>query len=216
MNSSLQGIFHSMVSIKPTNETALPRQAGKITNAEQTEMQGTAGLTDHDSVPNPQLIDKGQPPKSRLEAEVATRLAFHMIDQATQRDELRLAAGAMVILGLMRGAGEMLIEPTEQVEPFPTEVTAVEVAIPRRLCRNGGGALAVVAVPADLLIGEDVTAVDLAAILVDFRAVDAGFAVAGLEMMADAREVGVLVGAPGAFDVLADVHGGLEMLFGSR
>ena len=64
-----------------------------------------------------------------------------------------------------------------------------------------------VVVPANTLVSEDVIRVDLAAVLSDFGAVDAGGAAAGFEMQTDAGKVGELVGAPGTFDVFADVHG---------
>lgn len=54
--------------------------------------------------------------------------------------------------------------------------------------------------------------VDLAAIVVDFSAVDAGGADSGFEVQADAGEVGEHVGAPRAFDIFALVDGGFEVL----
>lgn len=47
--------------------------------------------------------------------------------------------------------------------------------------------------------------VDFATVLVYLRAGDAGAAGAGLEVHADAGEVGEFGGAPGAFDVFAGV-----------
>lgn len=66
--------------------------------------------------------------------------------------------------------------------------------------------------PADLLGGEEVVGVNLAAVLVDLLTVDARRAGAGFEVQADAGEVGELAGAPGAFGVFAGVGRGFEVL----
>lgn len=62
--------------------------------------------------------------------------------------------------------------------------------------------------PADLLVGEQVSGVDLAAVVVDFLAVDARRAGAGFEVQADAGQVREFGGTPWAFGGFADVDGG--------
>ena len=64
----------------------------------------------------------------------------------------------------------------------------------------------VVVIPSDSFVGEDVAWVYFSAVLVYFRAVDAGCAGPGLEVQTDAGQVGEFVGAPGTFDVLPDMH----------
>ncbi len=60
-------------------------------------------------------------------------------------------------------------------------------------------------VPANLLGGEDVSRVDVAAIPVDLLAGDAGCAGTGFEVEAYAGEVGEFVGTPWTLDVFAGV-----------
>ena len=69
--------------------------------------------------------------------------------------------------------------------------------------------------PADLLGGENVIAVHLAAILIDFLAVDTGGTAAAFEMVAYAGKIGEFVGAPGTFDGFAHVRRRFQMLYAS-
>lgn len=59
--------------------------------------------------------------------------------------------------------------------------------------------------PADLLIGEHVIAVHLAAICVDLLTIDLGDAATAFEVEAHAGKVGELFGAPWTLDILAHV-----------
>lgn len=105
----------------------------------------------------------------------------------------------------------MLVEAYQLSEAPLAEITPVPRSIPSSAgCQIGGST---VAVPANLLVGEDVTGIDLATVLVDFLAVDAGRAGAGLKMEADSSEVGEHVGAPRTFGVLSSMYGRLEMLY---
>ena len=70
----------------------------------------------------------------------------------------------------------------------------------------------VIIVPSDSFVGEDVAGVNFSAVLVYFRAVDAGCAGPGLEVQTDAGQVGEFVWAPGTFDVLSDMHRRIEVL----
>ena len=118
----------------------------------------------------------------------------------------------MIALLRMRRARQVAVQALQRAEPRSAEIAAVAITIPSCLCgisSSGRGRI----VPADLLVGEDVVGVDLAAIGVDFLAVDAGGAGAGFEMDADAGEVGVFLGTPWAFYGFADVFGGFEVLY---
>ncbi len=136
-----------------------------------------------------------------------------MIDQSAQRHVLPLAPRAVVAAALVRGAREMLGQACEMVEAAGAEVAAVEGAVPG--CGGGGGCgcgWGARRGPGDKCGGEDVGGVDGAAVLGNFRSVDAGGAGRGFEVQADAGEVGEFGGAPGAFDVFADMDGGFEVL----
>lgn len=63
----------------------------------------------------------------------------------------------------------------------------------------------VVGVPANAFVGKDVIRVNFAAVLSDFVAVDTRGAAARFEMQTNAGKVGEFIGAPGTFDVFADV-----------
>lgn len=117
----------------------------------------------------------------------------------------------MVDLLSMHRTTEVLIEANQLSEAPLAEITPVPRSIPSSAGRQSRGIT--VAVPANLLVGEDVTGIDLAAVLVDLLAVDARWTGAGFEMEADSSEVGEHVGAPRTFGVLSNVLGRLEMLF---
>ena len=116
----------------------------------------------------------------------------------------------MVDLLLVRRTAEVLVEGTKTGESFRAEVALIAVSIP--CCVRGSCSRVVAAMVFDHLIGEDMVTVDFSAVLVYLVTIDPRGAAAGFEMESDAREVGEFVGAPGAFDVLADVDGGFEML----
>lgn len=99
----------------------------------------------------------------------------------------------------------MLVETIQLGEPLLAEVAAVPRSIPSSAGRQSGGGT--VAVPADLLVGEDMIGIDLTTVLVNLLTVDAGWAGAGFEMEADSSEVGEHFGAPRAFGVLASMDG---------
>jgi len=103
----------------------------------------------------------------------------------------------------MHRTTEMLIEAIQLSEAPLAEITPVPSSIPSSAGRQSGGGA--VAVPADLLVGEDVVGIDLAAVLVNLLAVDAGRTGAGFEMEAYSGEVGEHIGAPRALGVLSSV-----------
>ena len=138
-----------------------------------------------------------------------------MVNQSTERHKLRLPTPrTFITLLAMHRARQMLVQRCQIAETTLAEVASVTRAIPGRtggvtarpIVRRGRG------VPADLFRGEVVVRVDLAAIIVDFLAVDAGAAGPGFEVQADAGEVGELRGTPGAFDIFPHVDRGFEML----
>ena len=138
-----------------------------------------------------------------------------MINQSTERHKLRRPTPrTFVTLLAMHRAGQMLVQRCQTAEAVLAEVASVPRAVPGRtsgvatsiIVRRGRG------VPADLFRREEVVRVDLAAIIVDLLAVDAGAAGAGFEVQADAGEVGEFRGTPGAFDVFPHVDRGFEML----
>ena len=102
----------------------------------------------------------------------------------------------------------MLVQARQLSESPRAEVASVARTIPRCGACDVSGACRtfVVVVPAYALVGEDVIWVDFAAVLVDFGAVDAGGAATGFEMQTNAGQVGEFVGAPGTFDIFADVY----------
>lgn len=122
-----------------------------------------------------------------------------------------LAARTVVDLLSMHRTTKVLIEANQLSEAPLAEITPVPRSIPSSAGRQSRGIT--VAVPANLLVGEYMTRIDLATVLVDFLAVDAGWAGAGLKMEANSSEVGEHIGAPRTFGVLSSVLGRLEMLF---
>ena len=112
----------------------------------------------------------------------------------------------MIALLLVDGAGEVAVQGGQLGETGAAEVAPVPGAVPGRPGCDIGRCGTVV-VPSDAFRGEDVVGVHLATVLVDLLAVDTGGAVPGLEVQADAGQVCEFVGAPGTFDVLADVDG---------
>jgi len=62
------------------------------------------------------------------------------------------------------------------------------------------------------LLREDMVAVHFSTVLVDLLAIDTGGARAGFKMEGHASKIGELVRAKGAFDVLANVDRGPEVL----
>lgn len=133
-----------------------------------------------------------------------------MIDQATQCNVLTATARTMVDLLSMHRTTEVLVEASQLSEAPLAEITSVPGSIPSSASRQG--CFGRVTVPADLFVGKEVVWIDLATVLVNLLAIDAGWAGAGLEVEADTGEVGEHVGAPRAFGILSSVDGGLEML----
>ncbi len=172
------------------------------------------GVHRHNLVPSSrdsQLIDETQTIRIPTETKGAAALALQMIDQATQCNILSTTSRTMVDFLSMHRTTEVLVEAVQLSKAPLAEITPVPGSIPSSAGRQSGGRA--VAVPADLLVGEDVVRIDLAAVLVNLLAVDAGWAGARFEMEAYSSEVGEHVGAPRAFGVLSSVDGRLEMLF---
>lgn len=135
-----------------------------------------------------------------------------MIHQPTQIRELATAARAMIDLLSMDRARQMLVQCRQIVEATLAQVAAIPISVPGRAGGYGGRGGGIVLVPANLLVCKDVVGVDLAAVGVDFGAVDAGGAGAAFEVVTYAGEVGEHIWAPRALDILAFVDGGIEML----
>lgn len=66
--------------------------------------------------------------------------------------------------------------------------------------------------PCNLLIGEDMSTINLSAVLIDLLAVNTRAAHARLQVQAHTSQIGEFVGAPGTFDVSPLVNGGFKML----
>ena len=110
----------------------------------------------------------------------------------------------MVDLLPMYRTGKVLIQGNQCTEAALTEIASIPGPIPGGRGSNCGRARAVI-MPADLLVGEDMIGVDFTAVLIDLAAIDTRRAGSGFEMQAYASEIGELVGAPGALDILSCV-----------
>ncbi len=135
-----------------------------------------------------------------------------MVDQPAERDVLPLAPWAMVDFLFMHWAAKVLIKALQLGETFVAEVAAVPIAVPCCIGGDSSGRLAA-AVPLNLEFREDVVAVNFATVLIDLLTVDARCARSRLEVEGHAGKVGEFLWAPRAFDVLAYMNGGLEMLY---
>ena len=116
----------------------------------------------------------------------------------------------MVDFLLVHRTAEMLVQRTQTREPPHAEIASIAGPIP--CCVRGRRSGVIAAMVRDQLVREDMVTVDLAAVLVDLVTVDPRRAATVFKVEGDAREVGEFVGAPGAFDGLADVDGGFEVL----
>lgn len=81
----------------------------------------------------------------------------------------------MVDLLPVHRAGEVLIQRAQGSEAVLAKVAAVAIAIP---CSTSGQSSrsGLILIPSDLLCSEHMVRVDLAAILIDLLAIDAGYA----------------------------------------
>ena len=141
-----------------------------------------------------------------VEPPCSTRFALEVIHQTTERTVLVPASWTMIDLLLMRRTIEMLVEGSECREAFAAEITAIPISIPG--CTRGDVfSLRIRIMVFDQFVREDVVAINLSAILVDLFTIDAAGATAGFEVKSHTGEVGELIGAPGALDVLANVDG---------
>lgn len=122
---------------------------------------------------NPQLLHKPQPTLRSLKPPSPTALTLQMINQPTEHHEFPPTARTMIDLLSMDRTSKMII----QIKQLPKTTLAQIASIPRSVPSGAGCIISrrccIVVVPANLLVGEDMIGVDLAAVLIDFGSVDA-------------------------------------------
>ncbi|KAL8805524.1 MAG: hypothetical protein Q9182_001893 [Xanthomendoza sp. 2 TL-2023] len=164
------------------------------------------------SLTDPELLYKAESTWIAVESECAAALALKVANQPAQHRVFAPTARAVIELLTMHRTFEMLIQATQGTEAILTQVTAIRGSVPGGTCGQSRGSLIVI-VPANLFVGKDVARINLAAVLIDFRAIDTRGASARLEVDADTCQVSELIGTPRTLDILSSMDRRLEMLF---